>query len=106
MTSRPHGGRLFSEIGIQAPPAEMGVRNGLSLRCKTVAECAVGWGGAQKAGLGPSALRTPLKAYRAAPAAPPPDPAGLFSDDGEVTKFRIEGSLTIPITGIIGRLYF
>ena len=67
---------------------------------QTDSERVVGWGGAQKAGLGPSALRTPLKAYRAAPAAPPPDPAGLFSDDGEVTKFRIEGSLTIPKPGM------
>ena len=30
----------------------------------------------------------------------PPDPAGLFSEGGEVIKLHIEGSLTIPITGI------
>ena len=28
----------------------------------------------------------------------PPDPAGLFSEGGEVIKLHIEGSLTIPIT--------
>ena len=30
----------------------------------------------------------------------PPDLAGRFSDDGEAIKLHIEGSLTIPITGI------
>ena len=30
----------------------------------------------------------------------PPDPAGLFSEGGEVITLHIEGSLTIPVTGI------
>ena len=35
----------------------------------------------------------------AAPIAPP-DPAGLFSEDGEAIELHMEGSLTIPTTGI------
>ena len=31
-------------------------------------------------------------------ALPPPDPAGLFSEGGEVIELHIEGSLTIPKT--------
>ena len=31
---------------------------------------------------------------------PPLDPAGLFSEGAEAIKLRIEGSLTIPETGI------
>ena len=30
----------------------------------------------------------------------PPDPAGVFSEGAEVIQLRIEGSLTIPTTGI------
>ena len=30
----------------------------------------------------------------------PPDPAGHFSEDGEVIEHHIEGSLTIPTTYI------
>ena len=29
-----------------------------------------------------------------------PEPAGLFSEGGEVIKLHIEGSITIPTTGI------
>ena len=35
-----------------------------------------------------------------AAAATPPDPAGLFSEGGEVIQLHIDGSLTIPTTGI------
>ena len=31
---------------------------------------------------------------------PPPDPAALFSEGGEVIKLHIEGSLTIPAPDI------
>ena len=37
---------------------------------------------------------------RAQPGLPPPDPAGFFSEGGEVIKLYIEGSLMIPIPGI------
>ena len=37
--------------------------------------------------------------------ATPPDPAGLFSEGGEVTKLYIEGSLTIPRTEIKSLTY-
>ena len=32
----------------------------------------------------------------------PPDPAGFFSEGGEVIKLHIEGFLTIPTAGIYG----
>ena len=41
-----------------------------------------------------------IKGLGAAGGALPPGPAGLFSECGEEIKLHIEGSLTIPVTGI------
>ena len=58
------------------------------------------WRGASWRAPRPMLARSP-----AAPAGTPPDPAGLFSEGGEVIKLRTEGSLMIPTTWIKGYSY-